>query len=284
MSTTLPDPFLHDIAARLSRVPGVEAIVLGGSRARGTHRPDSDIDLGIYYVDAEQFDLLALDRLAQELDDRGQAGLVTGIGGWGPWVNGGGWLTVQGWHVDLLYRDLARVERIVDDCHAGRYEVGYQGGHPHGFPSYLYMGEVAVCRPLWDRAGRLEALKLRTRPYPPALRRAIVNGFFWEAGFSLDIAGKAAGRADVAYVAGCGFRCVMCLTQCLFAANGEYWLNEKGSVAQAAGFQIAPADYTDRVAAAFAQLGSGPSGLSLALADLRILVSETDALLEPAKE
>ena len=37
------------IADRLGQIDGVVAVVLGGSRARGTASPDSDIDLGIYY-------------------------------------------------------------------------------------------------------------------------------------------------------------------------------------------------------------------------------------------
>lgn len=30
-------------------MPGVVAVTLGGSRALGTHRPDSDTDLGVYF-------------------------------------------------------------------------------------------------------------------------------------------------------------------------------------------------------------------------------------------
>ena len=40
------------IAEQLATIPGVVAVVLGGSRAAGTHRPDSDWDFGIYYDDA----------------------------------------------------------------------------------------------------------------------------------------------------------------------------------------------------------------------------------------
>ena len=39
----------HAIAARLAAEPGVVAVVLGGSQARGTAAPDSDVDLGLYY-------------------------------------------------------------------------------------------------------------------------------------------------------------------------------------------------------------------------------------------
>jgi hypothetical protein len=208
---------LESLVARLSRIPGVVAVVLGGSRARGTHTDRSDYDVGLYY--RRSFDV---DALRAEHD-------VTPIGGWGPWINGGGWLTVEGAAVDVLYRDLDRVERVIDDCTRGIIEAVYQPGHPHAFVSAIYMGEIAICEPLLDPHGTIATLKARTRPYPPALREAIERAFGWEADFCVKIAEKALPRGDAAYVTGCCFRGAMCILQVLFARNGEYWLNEKGA-------------------------------------------------------
>jgi hypothetical protein len=33
--------------------------------------------------------------------------------------------------------------------------MAYQPGHPHGFCSAIWMGEVVLCRPLSDSEGRL---------------------------------------------------------------------------------------------------------------------------------
>ena len=83
------------IADQLGRIDGVVAVALGGSRARGTARADSDIDLGVYYRPAQRPSVQALRRLAAEIDDRHQPDLVTDYGEWGPWINGGAWLTGQ---------------------------------------------------------------------------------------------------------------------------------------------------------------------------------------------
>src|SRR5512147_2601107 len=107
---------IAEIVERLRGVRGVEAVVLGGTRARGSHTETSDIDLGLYYHPAAALDLAALERVASEIDDAHRANLVTGIGGWGPWINGGGWLRVNQVPVDLLYRDLERVSRIIEAC------------------------------------------------------------------------------------------------------------------------------------------------------------------------
>lgn len=79
---------------------------------------------------------------------------------------------------------------------AGRIEIVYQPGHPHGFVTSIYMAEIAHCRVLWDPTGALAALKAKTGPYPAALRQATIAKFWWEVFFSLSVAHKATARGD----------------------------------------------------------------------------------------
>src|SRR4029077_1310113 len=97
----------------LKTVPGIRAIVVGGSRARGSEDLGSDTALGLYYDPQYPLAVEALDQVVAQHDDRKQSGLVTAIGGWGPWINGGGWLQIDGAAVDLLYRETAQVESVV---------------------------------------------------------------------------------------------------------------------------------------------------------------------------
>ena len=78
------EKLLNKISSKLEDIPGIIGIVLGGSRARGTHHEKSDIDIGIYYDEAEGFDIEELNKVAAKLDDERREKLVTQIGGWGP--------------------------------------------------------------------------------------------------------------------------------------------------------------------------------------------------------
>ena len=267
-------PLIED----LKTVPGIRAIVLGGSRARGSGDASSDTDLGIYYDPESPLEVGALDQVAAKHDDRNQSGLVTPIGGWGPWINGGGWLRVGGAAVDFLYRDTSKVESVIDRCVVGDIEVAYQPGHPLGFLSSIYAGEISVSRPLWDPAGWVATSKSRLADYPEELRRKLVKRFGFEAGFCLLIAEKPVRRSDVSYVAGCVFRAVCCLLLVLFALNREYWLNEKGALNLAGQFRIAPVRFRERVEAIWGSVVKDAEALKVALATVRELVDEVEAL------
>ncbi len=273
------EQLLSQIVQRLQTVAGIEAVVLGGSRALGSHTPTSDVDLGLYYRRDAPPDLEALRRVAAEIDDEHRSDIITPLHEWGPWINGGGWLKVRGMAVDFLYRDLAQVEQVIDDCRAGEVQIFYQVGHPHGFITSIYMGEVAVCQPLWDPHGALQALKALTDPYPLALQRTVIDRFLWEARFSLDTARKSADRGDAEYVAGCCFRSAACLMQTLFALNRRYLLNEKGAVARAAALPLCLPALEERVQGAFGKLNGEAQNLSASLDEMESVAREVEGLV-----
>lgn len=254
---------LDRLTRALADIAGVKAIALGGSRASGTAVPKSDYDIGLYYDQAKPIDTAARGRVAEALDDRGSRAEVTPLGGWGPWIDGGGWLLVGGAHVDLLYHNLDCVASAIDAAHAGKVERHYQPGHPHAFLTAIYMGEVARAETLYDPARALAALRRRCDPYPPALAKALRGTFEWEAQFSLENAEKSLPRHDINYLAGCAFRSVACLCQALFALNGVYLLNEKGAVAGVRDLPVRPRDFAARVTAVHAAIGAGDGGRGL---------------------
>jgi Nucleotidyltransferase domain len=273
------DPFFERIAARIAEAPGVVSVALGGSWAREDADAESDVDFGVYYDPERPVDVEVLSGIAREIDDRHPEEPLTAIGGWGPWINGGGWLTIEGRRVDWIYRDLDRVGAAIADCRAGRVESHYQPGHPHAFHTHIYMGEVHHARPLSDPDGTLAALRRSTSPFPPALKRAIVEKFLWEADFALRTAEKSVSRGDAYHATGSFFRSVACVIQVLFAVNERYFVNEKRSAEAVSKFERRPRSFDSTVHAVFpvsrAELRDGWLRLTDLVEETRVLVGSS---------
>lgn len=241
------DPLIDLLVPALSAVPGVDAVVLGGSRSRGDATADSDYDIGLYYRSAVPFDVRDLrDAVAPYLDAPDEA-TITEIGEWGRWIVGGGWLRIRGQAVDLIFRDADSVAAVIDEARQGILSVDYQPGHPHCFVSSIWLAEVHHCLPLADRNATIARLKQSLAPYPVALGRALIERFAWEIGFAAGNAAKAIPRNDRSYIAGSIFRALACAAQVICAINGIHVMNEKGAIRLAGTLPIAPADLSARV-------------------------------------
>uniref|UniRef100_UPI000A390940 nucleotidyltransferase domain-containing protein n=1 Tax=Streptomyces africanus TaxID=231024 RepID=UPI000A390940 len=211
--------FLDTTADRLAALPAVTAVTLGGSRAQGTERPDSDWDLAIYYRGA--FD-------PEDLRAVGWEGEVSELGAWGGGVfNGGAWLTVDGRRVDVHYRDLDVVEHEVAQAEQGRFRVEPLMFHLAGIPTYLLVAELAINKVLRGELPRPAA-------YPSALReRAPAH---WHGMAAATLAYAKAGHAPkgaVTQVAGAIALAATQTAHAVLAARGEWVTNEKGLVGRA---------------------------------------------------
>lgn len=208
------DEFVERVASRLAGLPGVRSVALGGSRAQGTERPDSDWDLAVYYRGA--FD-------PEDLRAVGWPGEVSEIGGWGGGVfNGGAWLTVDGRRVDVHYRDLDVVEHEVAEARAGRFRIEPLLFHLAGIPTYLVVAELAVNRVL--RGDDIP----HPHGYPPKLRAHASARWFGSARANLSYAldnHAPAGRVTEAM--GALATAAVQTGHGVLAARGEWVTNEK---------------------------------------------------------
>ncbi|GAA1975856.1 nucleotidyltransferase domain-containing protein [Microbacterium pumilum] len=245
------DSDLQSLARELASVPGVAGVALGGSRARGTHRPDSDVDLGVYV--RPDLDRAELSAVATRWSD---AETVIGeAGSWGLWVDSGAWLKVDGTSVDLILRD---VQRVTDQCRRavrGQFAFHHQPGHPLGFLDIAYAGEVALCVPVADSSGLLRSLAQSLSPYPAALRRSILHSL-WQVDFLLDGAGKSVDLDDVGYVTLCTTHAVMLLAHGWHAAAGQWVVNEKGLIPAVSRLSIDTHDFSKRAATLLGAIGA----------------------------
>jgi hypothetical protein len=269
---------LTALAQRLTTIDGVVGVALGGSRARGDHTADSDVDLGLYYQG--DLDTAALGALARDV--AGPDAEVTERGGWGPWVDGGGWLVMGGVHVDWIYRDIDRVREAWTRAHGGAYTWNAQTGHPLGVPDFAYVGELALSVVLADPTGALTELR-DALTYPDALRAALGKNL-WEADFLLQLAAKATSRNDAAYVALCLSRALLLCAHALHGHDRQWLVNEKGAIAGAGRLRSAPADFAERVAALTGRIGTTTSELDESVSAARLLIAEVTTTCDDDEE
>jgi predicted nucleotidyltransferase len=235
--------FLDATADRLASLPTVRAVALGGSRAQGTHRPDSDWDLAIYY--RGPFD-------PDDLRAVGWEGEVSDIGGWGGGVfNGGAWLTIDGRRVDVHYRDLDVVEHELAETEQGRFRVEPLLFHLAGIPTYLIVAELAVNQVL---RGTLP----RPAGYPDELRVTAAERWHGTARATLGYAKAChAPRGRLTETAGAIATAAAQAAHAVLAARGEWVTNEK-RLLERAGLR--------RIDAVVAALRAGPETLVPAVA------------------
>jgi predicted nucleotidyltransferase len=206
------DTFLAHVTERLAGLPKVLAVALGGSRASGTHRPDSDWDLAIYYRSGFSPDSLRA---------LGWPGKVSELGGWGGGVfDGGAWLFVDGRHVDVHYRNLDHVELRLAEASRGQFEIERLMFHLAGIPTYLVVAELALCRVLRGELPRPD--------YPEALRGTASRRWWDDARMTLDYARAAhATRNHLADCAGAIALASCQAAHAILAARGQWITNEK---------------------------------------------------------
>ena len=269
---------LDTLLTHLAAIPGMQAVVLGGSYARGTARPGSDLDVGLYYAESAPFRIDDVRAAAAAISNAGPPD-VTGFYGWGPWVNGGAWVHTAAGKVDFLYRNLDQVQRAIDDAvKRGVTHHDYAQQPAFGFYSVIYLAETRICRPLYDPHGHIARLKEQVAVYPPLLKEKTIASSLWSAEFTLLHADGYAQAGNVYAAVGALARAASYLTQALFALNEVYFMSDKTAMQEIAAFPAAPAGFVPRLNAALAHPGESPAALAQAVEQVRGLWAEVVAL------
>jgi hypothetical protein len=243
--------FARRVADGLAAVPGVVAVTLGGSRAAGTERPDSDWDFSLYY--RGEFE-------PEDLRPLGWPGEIFPVGGWGGGVfNGGAWFQVDGTPVDVHYRDLNDVEFRLAEARDGRFAIERLPFHLAGIPTYIVVAELAVNVVLY---GDVPA----PGGFPDRLRESAYRRWLADAEHTLRYARAAhAVRGHLCDTAGAVALAVVQAAHATLAARGEWVTNEK-TLVDRAGLRDA-----DTI---LAGLSRNPAALAAAVDEARRLIAD----------
>ncbi len=265
---------LKTITKQLSETPGIVAIVLGGSYVRGTARPDSDLDIGIYYSEQSPPEIEAIRSFAGKVSIPDHLPTVTGFYEWGPWVNGGAWIQTIAGKVDLLYRNIEQVERVLNESQTGIYHHHFYQQPTFGFVSVVYLAETKYCLPLFDRQHLLSEFKRRVEIYPLPLQERLIKDCLWMAEFAFIHAFGFAQRGDIFNTVGCLTRIAFMLAQALFALNAEYYFGDKGCLEAIKQFPRQPDQFSRRLEDVLALRMAKPAELESAVHQMQVLWKE----------
>lgn len=258
---------LDPMLSALKGTQGVAAIVLGGSYAAGYASEGSDLDIGLYYFEKAPFEVGSIRGIANSFSSQGSP-VVTGFYEWGPWVNGGAWITTAAGKVDLLYRNIDQVQHTVTDAVNGTWHHNFDQQPPYGFRSVIYLAEIRICKPLFDPGHVVQKLKEQVVPYPVKLKHTILSDCLWMAEFTLMHGYHFARSADIYNTLGCFTRIANYLVHALFAINEAYPLGDKRALQLIKTFDNAPSDMESTLNGVLSEAGARP----------RELIASTDRL------
>lgn len=218
----------HALAAALLTVPGIVAVLLGGSRASGLDDAASDTDLYALRRGPLAADEVRAAALAPLADD----GHVDAQDIWGPEDR----LHISGRLVEVMHLDLDEID--LDSAHNPGLDPN---GYTTAFLFTLANGVIVA-----DPAGELAEVQRRLADYPEATARRILAHAPVELAGYLDQLSKAQRRGDWASVLHRRTAWQTLWFDCLFALNRRYHPGEKRMVEHAEGLDQLPHDFGRR--------------------------------------
>lgn len=249
----------------LSRLPQIEAIALGGSRA-GTHYDEkSDYDVYLYCTAPVP------EEVRRDLLSRYCSYMEIGNHFWELEDN----CTLKnGIDIDILYRNL-------DDFTADVAGVVERFGARNGYTTCMWHN-LRTCRILYDASGRLAAAKQRFDvPYPAGLReeiisrnRKLLHGIL--PAYQLQIS-KALNRGDLVSVNHRISAFLESYFDILFALNNQTHPGEKRLIQLCREMcSVLPHNFEENLNSLFAHMFTNPAA---AAGDLEMIVTELEKLL-----
>jgi hypothetical protein len=159
--------------------------------------------VGLYYSENSPPDIEAIRRCAEKISGPNTRPTVVGYYKWGPWVNGGAWIQTPAGKLDLLYRKIEQVQRVIDESQQGLYQHDYYQQPTFGFVSVIYLAEIKCCLPLSDPQHLIQKLKRSVEIYPAVLRQNMILDCLTIAEFTIFHAHGFADRGDILNTVGC---------------------------------------------------------------------------------
>lgn len=227
-------------------ITGKYAIALAGSHAKGTADLNSDLDIFIYTEDILPYS-------ARKTIIEGVADSVEGINiseaidrdPWGGCID----FKYMGHDIETTVHSLSYTENTLNECLQGNIAIHPAFWTLNGYYSYICLAEIDFIKALEDPYNIISDFKNKVSQYPPRLKKAIIDEFWWRCNMWLDNFHYASAikRMDIIYTSGCVQSTFHAIVQLLFALNEKYFNGDKKIEKQLAELEFCPKCLTDNI-------------------------------------
>ena len=220
------------------------AVAVGGAHAKGGADTGSDLDFHIILenpkIHAEIVSILtpAADDgslfVSEDFEGAPYGGVIE--------------FRYKGTPVEITVQTLAFVERRVEACLEGKFEIIPQTWTSNGYYTFMTLSELDYIMPIFDPDGMIAGFKEKVREYPEKLGKAIIGRFYsrvstWLENFHYD---SAIDRGDILFTAPIVLHTMLDMVQVIYALNRQYFRGDKKLIAGLSELEYCPVAFLEK--------------------------------------
>ncbi len=227
-------------------VNGKYAIALAGSYAKGVADKNSDIDFFMFVENPKSYEERV--EIIKSIADKDKPMWVSrrfDESAWGGSMD----FSYQGIPVETTVRTIERMDKVIDECIDGKFEIIPALWTTNGYYTYIYLSEISFIKAIDDPYSIISNYKQKLNCYPQKLKKAIVDCFFDRSCMWLDNFHylSAIEREDIMFTGGIVKNTVLDMVQVIFALNEVYFTGDKKLEIQLSNLEYCPHKLSDNV-------------------------------------
>lgn len=180
---------------------GRYAISLAGSHAKGMADINSDLDIFVYTEDVQPYSIrkAVIEKIADSTDGIFISEAID-RDPWGGCID----FKYKGRDVETTVHNLNYTQNTITDCLQGNIKIHPSFWTLNGYYNYICLAEIDFIKALQDPYNIISGFKQMIATYPPKLKKAIIDEFWWKSNMWLDNFHytSAVKRMDIVYTSG----------------------------------------------------------------------------------
>lgn len=223
----------NSVAEALSRIDGVVAVGLGGSRGLGLSDQNSDFDFILFRETSDpisgQSIEAAIKHLSAQKECRASGNFIQA--------------EISGRKIEVFQKDLSVVRHELRMAKEGKFRWTAHPLYPHGDLSTRQLAHLVSTQICSEVGAVISRLQEQALPLPSALKSALLRFFLKQASYSRTHAGKITKKDDLQNLMALVSGFIYFVNIAIFSLNDMYPILEKGGARIIATLPDRPKDY-----------------------------------------